>query len=126
MRIIRLTAGAITCEGELADTDCAQAIWNALPLSAKANTWGDEIYFPIPVRQSLDTTAREVVEKGDLGYWPQGPAFCIFFGPTPISKGKEIRAASAVNVVGRLFGDPAVLRKVPGGSLITLDKKADA
>jgi uncharacterized protein len=126
MRIITLTAGATTCEGELLDTDCAQAIWNALPLSAEANTWGDEIYFTIPVHHGLDTTAREVVEKGDLGYWPQGPAFCIFFGPTPISKGKEIRAASAVNVVGRLFGDPAVLRKVLGGSLITLDKKEDA
>ena len=126
MRRIKITAGTVTCEGELADTVCAQAIWEVLPFSAKVNTWGDEIYFTIPVRQALDDTAREVVEKGDLGYWPKGPAFCIFFGPTPISKGNEIRPASAVNIVGKIIGDPAIFRNVPPGSPLTLEKRDDA
>jgi len=125
MRRITITVAAITCEGELADTACARAIWDALPLSAEANTWGDEIYFSIPVQQGLDDTAREVVNKGDLGYWPEGPAFCIFFGPTPLSRGAEIRPASAVNIVGKIIGDPTVFRSVRAGSKISLEKRED-
>lgn len=113
-------------EGELVDTDCARAIWDALPLYAEANTWGDEIYFSIPVQQNLDSTAREVVNKGDIGYWPEGPAFCIFFGPTPLSQGEEIRPASAVNIVGRIIGDPTVFRSVRRGSKISIETKDDA
>lgn len=126
MRRITITVAAIICEGELADTECARAIWDALPLSAKANTWGDEIYFSIPVQQDLDDTAREVVHKGDIGYWPEGPAFCIFFGPTPISRGEEIRPASAVNIVGRIIGDPTLFRSIPAGSRISIEKKDGA
>jgi len=122
VRRIKITAGTITCEGELADTACGRAIWDSLPLSTEVHTWGDEIYFSIPVHQTLDVTAREVVDRGDLGYWPEGNAFCIFFGPTPMSKGKEIRPASAVNIIGKIIGDPTVLVKVPSGSKIIVEK----
>jgi len=127
MRKIKITAEPVTCEGELAETACAKAIWDALPLSAQANTWGDEVYFSIPVHHDLDDTAREVVDRGDLGYCPQGNAFCIFFGPTPMSKGNEIRAASAVNIIGKIIGDPTVFRKVRPETPITIEKtKEDA
>ncbi|MFQ6126756.1 MAG: cyclophilin-like fold protein [Candidatus Heimdallarchaeota archaeon] len=84
--------------------DCpvtTKAIWEALPIEAKVQTWGDEIYFSIPV-DVAEENAKEVVNLGDLGYWPPGAAFCIFFGKTPASKGDEIRPASRVNVFGAL------------------------
>jgi hypothetical protein len=125
-RIIKIIVENLTWEGELFDTECGQAIWDSLPISTTLNTWGDEIYFTIPVHQELDETAKEVVEIGDLGYWPQGPAFCIFFGPTPISEGNEIRPASAVNIIGKIIDNPATFRKVSSGSKITLERKEDA
>ena len=97
--------GTLTMEAELNDTHTAQQIAAALPIRTNFNTWGDEIYFAIPVDTPLDDSAREVVEMGDLGYWPPGKAFCIFFGQTPMSQPGEIRPASAVNVVGRVLGD---------------------
>lgn len=99
----------------------AQAIWEALPIEARANTWGDEIYFSIPVEVGPER-GKEVVERGDLGYWPPGNAFCIFFGPTPASRGDEIRPASAVNVFGRVEGDPVVFKKVRGGDEVRLER----
>ncbi|MBN2466979.1 MAG: hypothetical protein JXD19_02410 [Deltaproteobacteria bacterium] len=125
MKRITITAGDITCPGELADTPCAQAIWAVLPFSRRLQTWGDEIYFPIPVNHGLDSTARELVGSGNLGYWPEGPAFCIFFGPTPISKENEIRAASPVNIIGKIMGDPTVFRTVPPGTMIIVTKQGD-
>ncbi|HNR13243.1 MAG TPA: cyclophilin-like fold protein [Thermodesulfobacteriota bacterium] len=125
MKKIRITAGSIMSSAELYETSCSQAIWNALPLKARVSTWGDEIYFSLPVQENLDHTARELVQPGDLGYWPEGPAFCIFFGPTPISTGDEIRPASAVNIVGRLVGDPAVFRSVQAGESILVDQVYD-
>lgn len=125
MKTIKITAGKVTGEAVLADSPCAQAIWNSLPYSTRAQTWGDEIYFSIPVRTDLDATAREVVELGDLGYWPEGPAFCIFFGPTPISKRNEIRPASAVNIIGKLTGDPGSFRAVASGSVVTLERLSE-
>jgi uncharacterized protein len=127
MKRIKITAGNITLEATLAETACAEVIWSILPLSTKINTWGDEIYFSIPIHHELDATARDIVEVGDLGYWPDGPAFCIFYGPTPISKDKEIRPASAVNIIGKVIGDPTLLRTVPPGSKITIEQiKEDA
>jgi hypothetical protein len=125
MKRIKITAGNITLEATLADAACAEALWNILPLSTKINTWGDEIYFSIPLHHELDATAREVVEMGDLGYWPEGPAFCIFYGPTPISTDKEIRPASAVNIIGKVIGDPTSLRTVLPGSKITLSQSRE-
>jgi uncharacterized protein len=122
MKRIKITAGITTIEATLTDTACAQAVWDILPFSTKINTWGDEIYFSIPIHHELDATARNIVEVGDLGYWPEGPAFCIFFGPTPISGGKEIRPASEVNIIGKVIGDPTSLRRVPPESKITIEQ----
>ena len=89
-RSIRIRCGELIAVATLNDSSSAQAIWDALPLEGSANVWGDEIYFRIPVSLAEDE-AQEVVELGDLGYWPPGNAFCIFFGPTPMSQGNEIR-----------------------------------
>jgi len=117
---IRIRAGTVSLQAELGDTPTAQAIASILPFAAEANTWGDEIYFPVPVRELLDDTAAEVVEVGDLGYWPRGNAFCIFFGPTPVSKGNEIRPASAVNRIGKVIGDAGALKGVNDGDTVEL------
>jgi len=122
-RAIRITAGQVSAVADLNDSSTADAIWNALPLEAKAETWGDEIYFGIPVRAEPDR-AKEVVALGDLGYWPPGHAFCIFFGPTPASRGDEIRPASPVNVVGRVGGDPTVFKKIRAGTRVTIERGA--
>lgn len=121
---IRIKAGRIEMSAELNELKTASLIWDALPLEAKVNTWGDEIYFSISVKAELDNP-KEVVEKGDLGYWPPESAFCIFFGPTPISKGEEIRPASGVNLVGRLLGDPQEFKKVSSGERIILEKEEE-
>ena len=105
----------------LNDTVTAESIWDSLPITARCNTWGDEIYFGIPVRAELEE-GREVVELGDLGYWPPGNAFCIFFGPTPASRGDEIRPASPVTVVGKVTGDLGMLKDVPSGAEVTLSR----
>ncbi|MFQ5990507.1 MAG: cyclophilin-like fold protein [Candidatus Methylomirabilales bacterium] len=120
-RKIVIKAGDVRAEGVLNDTSTANAVWENLPLTGKANTWGDEIYFAIPVKEVVESTAKEVVEMGDLGYWPPGRAFCIFFGPTPASTGAEIRPASAVNIIGRVEGDPTVFKKVKEGTRIQID-----
>jgi hypothetical protein len=122
-RKIKITAGTVTAEAVLkAGSPTADAIWNALPLTAAVNLWGDEIYFTIPVSLGLDRHARESVDRGDLGYWPDGPAFCIFFGPTPISSAGGIKPASAVNVFGRIIGNPEVFKQVPSRSSIRVEQ----
>ena len=118
---IIIEAGAVRAEAELNETETAALIWDALPIEASANTWGDEVYFNVPVSTGLENGV-EVVDMGDLGYWPQGPAFCIFFGPTPMSKGEEIRPASAVNIVGKVLGDATVFRAVEPGEVVGLSR----
>ena len=119
---IKIKAGGIEAEAVLNDSPTAQKIWEALPIEARGNTWGDEIYFAIPVKSSLGKDARELVEVGDLGYWPSGSAFCIFFGPTPVSRGNEVRPASAVNVIGRVTGDAKAFKKVSDGAKVRIEK----
>jgi hypothetical protein len=119
---IKITAANIEAFAVLNDSPTAQKIWESLPIEARGDTWGDEIYFGIPVQSSLEKNAKEVVEVGDLGFWPPGHAFCIFFGPTPVSRGNEVRPASAVNVVGRLVGEAGVFKKVPSGTKIKIEK----
>lgn len=119
---IRIIVTDLGVEAELNEAETAQRIWEALPIEGKANRWGEEIYFAIPVKAGLETGSREVVSAGELGYWPTGHAFCIFFGPTPASRGDEIRAASAVNIIGKVLSDPKVLRKVKDGARIILEK----
>lgn len=118
---IRITAEPVVMEAELNQSVTAQRIWNALPIEAPGNIWGDEIYFSIPVEAEIDD-AQEVVELGELAYWPPGTAFCIFFGPTPMSRGTEIRPASPVNVVGKLIGDPKMFKQVSDGTVVTIDR----
>ena len=121
MRRILIRAGQVQVSAELNNSRTAEAIWQSLPLSAVGNTWGDEIYFAIPVRLD-EEDARAVVALGDLGYWPPGHAFCMFFGPTPVSRGKEIRPASPVNVFGHIVGDPTLLKQVQDGETVTLER----
>ena len=122
MRKIKIIAGDICAVAELSNSKTSDAIWNFLPIENTVNTWGDEIYFTIPVASALDEAAKEVVEKGELGYWPTGKAFCIFFGQTPASQGDEIRPASAVNIVGRVEGNTDVFKKVRDGENIKLER----
>ena len=117
---IRIAAGGVSVEAVLNDTQTGQAVADALPISATASTWGDEIYFGIPVDAGLEQ-GQETVELGDLGYWPPGRAFCIFFGPTPASRGDEIRPASAVTVIGRVAGDATVFKQVGSGATVTIE-----
>lgn len=118
---LRIAAGPVSAQAALNDSPTAQAVWAALPIEAAAQTWGDEIYFPIPVSLA-EEDAQAVVAPGDLGYWPPGRAFCIFFGPTPASRGDECRPASPVNVVGRVDGDPTVFKTVRAGARIRLER----
>ena len=121
-RAIRITAGAVSAEARLNDSKTAGAIWDALPIEAKGQTWGDEIYFDIGVTAPPEQ-ARDVVDVGDLAYWPPGQAFCIFFGRTPASRGDECRAASPVNVVGKIVGDARIFTKVRSGSRVTIERQ---
>ncbi len=120
---IKITAGNVEAQALLNESPTARKIWEALPIEVRGNTWGDEIYFGIPVKASLEKSAQEVVEICDLGFWPPGQAFCIFFGPTPASQGNEVRPASAVNVVGRIVGDARVFKKVPSGAKVKIEKE---
>ena len=124
-RIAIVSRGIGEVEADLFEDQSPQtvkALWAVLPLTARANTWGNEIYFSIGVTVGQEN-ANDVVELGALAYWPPGQAFCIFFGPTPASRGEECRAASPVNVVGRVLGDSAVFKRVRHGDEITLKKR---
>lgn len=121
MAKIKITAGGVEAFAELEDSPTAKAIARALPINGIASTWGDEIYFSIPVRLGLEPGARDDVEVGEIGYWPPGNAFCIFFGPTPASTGAKPRAASPVNVFGRIIGDATALRKVRSGAKVVIE-----
>ncbi|MDH4269708.1 MAG: cyclophilin-like fold protein [Dehalococcoidia bacterium] len=116
---IRITAGAIEADAELNNTRTAQEIWEALPIRSRINLWGDEIYFSIPLRLKLEA-GQEVVSIGDLGYWPEGNAFCIFYGLTPVSQRDEIRPASPVTVFGKVIGDATIFKKVATGTEINI------
>jgi len=120
-RQILIKAGAIAAKAEIDNSKTADAIWKALLIKGIANLWGDEIYFEIPVSLKLEN-GKELVLSGDLGYWPNGSCFCIFFGPTPMSKGDEIHPASAVNVFGRIIGDPKIFKQVKEGTSITIER----
>jgi uncharacterized protein len=120
-RQIRIKAGAVEATATLNDTETANAVWDALPITARGSTWGDEIYFGIPVHLG-EENGRAVVDLGDLGYWPPGNAFCVFFGPTPASRGNEIRPASPVNVFGKVDGDATAFKRVRSGETVVLER----
>ena len=121
-KIINISAGKVLMSAQLNGTGTAAKVWDILPVSAAANLWGNEIYFEIPL-QTGPEKPQEVVSLGDIAYWPPGKALCLFFGPTPVSRGQEIRPYSAVNVVGHLTGDPALLRQVTDGEMVTVSRK---
>jgi uncharacterized protein len=109
---IAIRIGTLSMEAELHETLTAQKIAAVLPLRTSFNTWGDEIYFAIPVDAALDDSAQDIVELGALGYWPPGKALCIFFGQTPVSQPGKIMPASAVNVIGKVLGDATAFKAV--------------
>jgi hypothetical protein len=126
MKRITISAGSVLMEAELNEGPTARKVWDALPIEGRANTWGDEIYFEIPVSARQEPDAREDVAVGELGYWPVGSAFCIFFGPTPVSSGVEPRAYSPVNILGRVLGDATRFRGVRSGTAVRLARIGEA
>ena len=120
-RRIRIAVGGQEVTAILNSSHTSDLIWKALPIEASASTWGDEIYFRIPVEDNEDD-AQEVVDMGAIGFWPPGQAFCLFFGRTPASVGDEIRPASAVTVLGAIEGDPLVLKQVSSGEKVTVEQ----
>ncbi len=120
---IRIETGDISLVAELNGSDTAISIYNMLPLRGTANIWGDEVYFSIPVHIEEAQDARQEVGIGDLGFWPVGDAFCIFFGPTPVSTSEIPKAYSPVNVFGHIQGDATELRKVSNGDEIKVTKE---
>ena len=120
-RRIKFAAGGVEAIAVLNHSETADLVWAALPISASASTWGDEIYFRTDLSAS-EQDAQEVVEMGAVAFWPPGQALCLFFGPTPMSVGDEIRPASPVNVIGRIEGDPTTLKSVAAGAGILVDR----
>jgi uncharacterized protein len=118
---INLKTANLTMKAELNDTTISGKIIEKLPIKAKVNTWGDEIYFPVPVK-SQNENGVTVVQSGDLCFWPPSGCFCIFFGKTPISKGDEIQPASEVTIIGKLQGKPEEWKVVNDGEEIVIEK----
>ena len=120
-RRIKVTAGSVVVTAELYDTQTADLVWDALPITASGSTWGDEIYFRTPV-STEEQDAVPTVEMGAVAYWPPGQAICLFFGPTPMSVGDEIRPVSPVNVFGRIVEDATVLKAVSSGAEVRVER----
>ncbi len=121
MTKINISVEDLSIEAEVLDTPTARKILEALPFESSASVWGDEIFFDIPLYLEQEPDAGVDVEIGDLAYWPAGPAFCIFFGPTPVSIGEQPRAYSPVNVFGRVIGDAAQFKSVTNGATVRVN-----
>ncbi|MCL0100021.1 cyclophilin-like fold protein [Dehalococcoidia bacterium] len=118
-RRIIITIGGLIVNATLNHTVTAGLVWDALPITGSGTTWGDEIYFRTGIVTG-DEDGQEIVEMGALAYWPPGQAICLFYGPTPMSDGEEIRPVSAVNVFGKIDGDPTVLKVAKSGAAVSL------
>ena len=122
MRAITITCGEVRLQATLLDTPTAEAVWAALPISAKAQTWGDEVYFSVPVSAKLEADARDVMQPGDIAFWCEGSAIAIGYGPTPASRGQEIRLVAPVNVWARAQGDVTALKAARAGVAVRVEK----
>jgi len=120
MRRIRFDFGSLTLDAELLDTPTARAVAAALPISSSALTWGEEVYFEIPVKATVEKDARAVVTPGDVAYWPSGHAIALGFGRTPISRGDETRLASPCNIFAKAIGNVKALAKVKAGAKVNV------
>ncbi|HOG17357.1 MAG: hypothetical protein A4E73_03065 [Syntrophaceae bacterium PtaU1.Bin231] len=123
MTAIRISVGDVSLDAELFDTACAKAIAAKLPIETAPSVWGDEFYFTIPVKMGSDETATSRITVGDIGYWPPGNALAVFFGRTPMSSGPDPVPASDVNLVGRILGNAAELKKAKGAAAIRIEKR---
>jgi hypothetical protein len=121
---IVVEVGGLRVEAQLNDSLTAKAVWAALPVQAAARRWGDEVYFELPVHVDQAPDAREEMAVGELGFWPVGDAFCVFFGPTPVSKAGEPRAYSPVNPFGAVVGDATLLRAAHEGDSVHVSRLA--
>ena len=122
MKKVIISTDKLDITADLNDSSTAQTIYDALPISGSVERWGDEIYFTIPVHLEQEPDAKQEVEIGDLGFWPMGNAFCIFFGRTPVSKNEKPRAYSPVNIFGQVTGDTTVLKNIKSGAEIRVSK----
>lgn len=120
-RRIKVLVGTLVLDGELEETPIGQALWENLPVEAQGNRWGEEIYFYVPFELPWKE-GEEVVAPGTIAYWPEGPAICIFWGPTPISRGQECRAYSPVAPLGRIISDLSPLREIAGGLKVRIER----
>jgi len=118
---ILIVAGKVEVFAELAETPTAEKLWEALPFKTQAETWGGEVYFPVPVSATLEADAKQVVSPGTVCFWTQGSCLALPFGPTPIAEGKECRLADPCNILGKLEGDPTVLRRVRSGDPVRVE-----
>jgi hypothetical protein len=121
-RKLKMTLGSVALEAELFDTPTADAIYSKLPFTSAASTWGDEVYFSTPARVCKEPDAKDVIEAGELAFWVEGSSIAIGFGPTPVSRGKEIRLVTRANVWGKILGPVTQLRKVKDGDSIKVEK----
>lgn len=124
VREITISVGSIAIRARLAGTPTADRIWAALPIEGRTQTWGEEVYFSIPVSCPREADARDVVKSGEIAYWPDGDAIAIGFGPTPISRGGEIRLASPCNIWAHAVDDVRMLRPVIGGERIRVERRS--
>jgi len=121
-RKLRMIIGPVKIEAELFDTPTADAIYTKLPFTSSASTWGDEVYFSTPVHVRREADAKDVVEAGELAFWVEGDSIAIGFGPTPVSRGKEIRLAARTNIWGKALGAVTELRQVKDSDPIRVEK----
>jgi hypothetical protein len=124
MKKIEIKTGEISLIAELCTTDTAESIYKALPIESKAHTWGEEVYFSAPVDTSLESTAKNVIEPGEIAYWVEGKCIAIGFGPTPISKKNEIRLAAKTNIWAITKDNVKELLTVKDGDKIIINRLA--